>query len=152
MIDETDIAMQFAASMEKRQRSLKMKDREREAADAKDNLPINLPPALDYVPDLTRPGELVPPDTTVEDPYSAVDTLAAVSGWFHPDDLFAEETDEQLRQLILSRLSPFCMVDTSGDQVRWCLKQNAREKILTRLRDQGSLEATLKRQLPPTDT
>src|SRR5262245_10459641 len=144
MNDETDIAMQFAASLEKRMRVLKTKEQEHEDTVA--------PPLLQRLPPPLDLEETVSPELTVEDDYSTIESVAAVSGWFHPDDLFDKATGEQARQLILSRLAPLSMVDTSGDQVRWCLKQNAREKVLSRLKDQSRLQETLEQKLPPTDT
>ncbi|MBO0720272.1 MAG: ATP-binding protein [Blastocatellia bacterium] len=156
MIDETDIAIQFAANMEKRLRSLKMQERKEG-----DDLPLSTAepaPSQVWLPDKTAPpyrgnalrGAFTEPLPDVEDLYSSVEGLAAVSGWFHPDELFGDESGEG--QLILSRLSHFCMVDTSGDQVRWRLNQNAREKVLSRLNEQGRLQSTLEQSLPPTDT
>ncbi len=96
-----------------------------------------------------------PPDTVVDKAFmaqlSAATSLAALSGNFSPDDLFSPDVPEERRQDILMELSDKCIVDTSGNTMKWLLQQPYRTIELSRMISEGSLTRHLKDALPETD-
>ncbi|PWV49143.1 ATP-binding protein [Chitinophaga sp. S165] len=96
-----------------------------------------------------------PADTIVDEAFtaqlSAATSMAALSGNFSPDDLFSADVPEERRQDILMELSDKCIVDTSGNVMKWLLQQPYRSIELKRMIGEGSLAKHLSDALPETD-
>ncbi len=132
--------MEFAASIEKRLRTLRTNDE---------------------VPEATPPVEFAKPQIIPASPSEGREEieillrgaleLAAVSGRFDPRDLFKGTIDEETQQIVLSRLASACEIEHFEGGVRWLLMKDARTDILTRLIKEDRLKDYLKHPLPPTD-
>ena len=143
MTDHTTIAMRFAESLENRLRTLAGNDEDSGVGHMAE-APFVPPTPIFHIEADAAPA--------VREPLSAIaEYLAAVSGRFRPDDLFPEQSNEENRQVALSRLEPFCIIETQEGNVRWLLTQKARKPILTQLQRNGRLSQLLKQPLPPTD-
>src|SRR5215475_1176877 len=154
VMDETILAMRFAANLEKRREALNRRKQRPDANGAENAAAPGAFPPPPSPPAAMLSQAVVVDDTPLNhllDHLSAVENAAAVSGRFNPDDLVATVEEASMRQVILSRLEPLCNVETVAGEIRWVLKQKARETILSRIRNQGDLRRLLAADLPPTD-
>lgn len=80
-----------------------------------------------------------------------IQELAAVSGRVEPNDLIPENTEDETRRSLLSRLAPQCSIETHEGKVQWLLSATYRNDILRHLNESGRLNEVLAGPLPTTD-
>lgn len=82
---------------------------------------------------------------------SAAREQMAVSGRVSPHDLVPSTADDAIRQAVLSKLAPECVIETYEGKVQWLYSSDNRRSELSRLKNEGRLAAILNAPLVPTD-
>src|SRR5262245_24545671 len=140
MNDQSAIAIEFAAGIEMRLRSMKS---------------TGETSAADMAPATTSPQSIADSSTEtrsyIETLLRDAGELAAVSGRFNPRKLLDASIAEETRQIVLSRLAQSCAIEPSKGGVQWLLLKNPRTLILTDMINDGRLLQRLESPLPPTD-
>ena len=77
--------------------------------------------------------------------------LAALSGRFAPDQLFAKDDSEEVRQTVLTHVLASHAVETRDGELRWLLLPERRRTALGRLIASAGLTRRLREPLPKTD-
>ena len=143
MSENTSIAIEFAAALEKHARKPRSKATRQESLPEPEVL-------LARSNSMSRERTIEP--SPVETLVREIEEVAAVSGRLNPGDLFGPDVTEDVRQAVLTRLAAECKVESSGGKVRWLLLNDARSLVLNRLIEEERLKSQLEQgPLPETD-